>query len=150
MSSKSIVWTLRLLFSLVAALTFILFNTPTRYMGMAAPPDNDHIVTPQEARTVAENWLRFVVERDGQWGGVTNPSIRDFAEFKRGDRLLGYYASIEPQGYIVITSLEDFAPIQAYSTTSDLDPDNEVGMCDLLKDVMDTRLAFLVEAFGGL
>lgn len=108
------------------------------------------IATPEEARAVAENWLRFIVERDGNWGGAESPSIGEFTEFKRGDLLLGYYASVKPQGYMVISSLKDFAPVKAYSTTSNLDPDEEVGMSALLKDVLERRARFLLDNFGGL
>ncbi|MDH7487803.1 MAG: C10 family peptidase [Anaerolineae bacterium] len=152
MSNKSIVWAFRSLFCLVVALTLTLFNAPMRYTAMAASPDNDHIATRQEARTVAENWLRLIVERDGQWSGEKHPAIDNFTEFKRGDLLLGYYASVKPQGYIIIAALKDFAPIQAYSTDSNLDPnrEDEKGMGALLKDVLERRISLLIERFGGL
>lgn len=113
-------------------------------------PDSGSIATSEEARAVAENWLRFIVERDGDWGGAESPSIGEFTEFKREDLLLGYYASVKPQGYMVISSLKDFAPVKAYSTTSNLNPDEEVGMCALLKDVLECRAKFLLDNFGGL
>ncbi len=108
------------------------------------------IVAQNEAEIVADNWLRFVVERDGNWAGSMNPVIGQFGAFRRGDMLLGYYAGVHPQGYVIISSLKEFAPVKAYSTMSDLDPDNETGMCDLLKDVLSARNAFLAGMFGGL
>lgn len=125
-------------------------GVPTRYGEATPAPPYRHIATLEEARAVAENWLRFIVERDGHWGGARSPSIGEFTDFRRGDLLLGYYASVEPQGYIIISSLKDFAPIKAYSTTSNLDPDKEVGMCDLLKDALERRNGFLIDSFGGL
>lgn len=113
-------------------------------------PVQAEMATMDEAQVVAENWIRFVVERDGHWGGAESPSIGEFTEFRREDSLLGYYASVEPQGYIVISSSKGFAPIKAYSTTSNLDPDREVGMCALLKDVLESRAKFLINRFGGL
>jgi hypothetical protein len=108
------------------------------------------IASQDEARVVAENWLRFVVERDGDWAGSTTPSIGEFRELTRDGLLLGYYASVEPLGYMVISSLKDFAPIKSYSTTSDLDPDEDVGMSALLKDELESRAKFLIQRFGGL
>nr|MBC7244183.1 C10 family peptidase [Chloroflexota bacterium] len=150
MSEKSIVWAYRSLFSIVVALTFTLSSALMRYTGMAAPPDNDHIATCEEARTVAENWLRLIVERDGQWSGEKHPSIDNLTELRRGDLLLGYYASVQPQGYVVISFLKDFPPIRAYSIDSSLNPDAEGGMADLLKDVAEAQIKFLIQQFGGL
>ncbi len=143
-TNKRIEWAVRFLFFLVPVLVV------TPYAETTAAPAYGHIATPGEARVVAESWLGFIVERDGHWGGAQRPSIGEFTEFRRGDLLLGYYASVKPQGYIVISSLKDFAPIKAYSTTSNLDPAKEVGMCALLKGVLEIRMKFLINRFGGL
>ncbi|MBN2355289.1 C10 family peptidase, partial [candidate division KSB1 bacterium] len=103
-----------------------------------------------QARWIAENWIRFVVDRDGHWGESPNPILIKFTEFKRGDMLLGYYAAVKPRGYIIVSLLKDFAPIKAYSTVCNLNPDDDEGMCALIKDDLESRNMFLIEAFGGL
>jgi len=108
------------------------------------------IAAEAEARTVAENWFRLIVARDGGWGSTPDPKLGELVEFRRGELLLGYYVPVAPQGYIVISSLTDFPPIKAYSTTSNLDPDRAVGMAALLKDVLEARATFLIERYGGL
>jgi hypothetical protein len=106
--------------------------------------------TYKQAKVVAENWIEFVLERDGNWGGSENPYISGFSEFTKDDMLLGYLASVKPKGYIIVSVLKNFAPIKAYSTESNLNPDIEQGMCALLKDVLVSRNKLLIERFGGM
>ena len=136
--ARWLIWTATLLAGLMPGLA-----------ALSASATNS-IATFEEARIVAENWLTFIVARDGHWGGARDPSIGECTEFGRGDLLLGYYVSVRPQGYMVISSLKDFAPIKAYSTTSYLAPDEEFGMCALLKDVLESRAKFLIHRFGEL
>jgi hypothetical protein len=108
------------------------------------------IARSDEARVVAANWLRFIVERDGAWGETPNPMLTVAKEFRRGGLLLGYYFAAKPQGYIIVSALKEMAPIKAYSTTSTMDPDDEEGMCALLKDVLERRTRQLLMGLGGL
>ena len=70
---------------------------------------NTAIVTPEEARAVAESWLHFIVERDGHWAGALEPAISEFTGLERGGSLLGYFAAVEPQGYVVVSLVKGFA-----------------------------------------
>jgi len=108
------------------------------------------LTTSENARIVAENWIQFIVERDGSWGGARNPVIIEFRELTREKMVLGYFAAVAPAGYIIVSSLKEFSPIKAYSTTSSLNPEIEEGMCDLIKDSISRRNAFLIAEFGGL
>ncbi len=107
-------------------------------------------INSQQARQTAEGWLQHIIIRNGEWGGERNPSIVDFGEFRRGDERLGYYALVQPRGFMIISLFQDFAPIKAYSTISNLDPHEEAGLCALLKDALQRRNEFLVAMFGGL
>lgn len=115
-----------------------------------SPPLDAQIATQNEADIVARNWIAFILQRDGYWADSTAPFLAAPVEFRRGDRVLGYLFAVEPRGYVLVSSLTDFAPIKAYSTTSALDPDHEVGMCALLKDVLNSRQEALLRVFGGL
>jgi hypothetical protein len=123
-------------------LTALCFSLPV--VGHAETP------TRNEIQTVANNWVNFILARDGNWGGERNPSVGMVREFTRGDVLLGYYVPVLPQGFLVISLLKDLAPIKAYSTTNSLDPYDEVGMCALLKRSMQHRLESLIRGFGSL
>jgi hypothetical protein len=123
-------------------LTALLFSLSP--LGHAETP------TTSEVKTLANNWVKFILARDGNWGGARNPSVGVVRDFKRGDILLGYYVPVLPQGFMIISLLKDFAPIKAYSTTSTLDPYDEAGMCALLKGTMQQRLEALIRNFGSL
>jgi hypothetical protein len=103
-----------------------------------------------EVNRVATNWLRVVLERDGNWGGVKNPTIGGIKEYKRGSDTLGYVVSIAPSGYIVISTSKHFSPIKAYSTTNNLDPQDDHGMSALLGDVLARRRQLLTRRFGSI
>jgi hypothetical protein len=126
------------------ALVFLALLCSFRTMG------HGEIVTPDEAKLVAANWVRFITERDGTWGGAQNAVLLAVKEFRRGPMLLGYYVGVKPQGYVIVSALKELAPVKAYSATSTLHPDDEVGMCALLKDVMERKLKLLIAEFGGL
>ncbi len=111
---------------------------------------NAQTATLAEAEIVAKNWIGFISKRDGSWGGSKAPSVKYVQEFKRGTMKLGYFAAVKPHGFIIISSIKDFMPIKAYSATDDMVPSSEIGMCALLKDVLENRIKFLVHRFGGI
>jgi len=93
-------------------------------------------VTADDARTVAENWVALIIHQQGEWGESPTATIPDVQEFRRGDRLLGYFCPVSPQGFLVISLRRELAPVKAYSDTSNLDPYSEVGTASLIKDQM--------------
>ena len=129
--------------------TLIRVLLPALLFVVTAPPVYAQVATPDEARIVAESWLRFVVERDGAWNGSADPRISAWAELRREDRLLGWCATVDPIGYMVVSALTDFPPITAYSTTSDFDAADQ-GMPALVQGALDNRARFLLQHFGGL
>lgn len=90
-------------------------------------------VTNEEAQIIADNWISLVIHAKGSWGGSPNAEVADIQEFKRGERIIGYFCQVKPQGYIVISLYTGLAPVKTYSETSDLDPESEEGMADLIK-----------------
>ena len=137
--------------ALTIALLLVLLNSPARLQGAAGPlPDGSGIVTMAEAHSAAATWLQLVVERDGQWAGSTAPTLGTPATLHRGNMDVAYYVPVSPRGFIALSNLRDFPPIMAYSTESDLDPQDEWGMAQLLKDVGQARNAFALRTFGSL
>ncbi|MFH1740841.1 MAG: C10 family peptidase [bacterium] len=102
------------------------------------------IVTSGEARQVANNWLAFVVERDGEWAGSTHPSLLSVNEINDGEMLLGYYAAVKPQGYIIVSSTKYFPPILAYSYSCNLNVDSELGLFAFSKAILRVRIESLI------
>ncbi|MHC4735281.1 MAG: C10 family peptidase [Planctomycetota bacterium] len=96
--------------------------------------------TVNDALTAANNWISLILEKKGAWGDANTAYVEDIREFKRGQRTLGYFCRVWPKGYIVLSLHKQLAPVKVYSATSNLDPDSQEGMTDLIKDRMERIL----------
>jgi hypothetical protein len=115
----------------------------TRFLFVSAgmlSPARAEMVTCEEAFTVAENWVALVIDHEGTWGGSETAQVDEIHQFMRGNRLLGYFYHVRPQGYVVISSRRALAPVKAYSDTSQIDPEIDEGMADLIKIRMENTL----------
>jgi peptidase C10-like protein len=108
------------------------------------------MVDESTARTVANNWIQSVINYKDSWGGSPDAQVAEVTEFKRSDRVLGYYYEVKPSGYIIISLVEGLAPVKAFSTTSRLDPDSDEGMADLLKLKMEGALNIIEARIGPI
>lgn len=140
----------RLLCAVIATLLLVLIQFPAGGRGMAAPSGEPAVISADEAYRAAEGWLRFILKRDGQWAGTTEPTIGTVSELRRDGMTVAYYVPVRPRGYIIISTLRDFAPIMAYSTENNLNPEAEGGMTGLLKDVGQARIKYTIQQFGSL
>lgn len=140
----------RLLVTAAVALLLAVMSAPPCRQGMAAPPDGATVISADEANAAAGRWLQLILEQDGQWAGSATPSLGPIGELRRGDMTVAYYVPVRPRGFIILSILRDFAPIMAYSTKSDLNPEEEGGMTGLLKDVGQARVEFTLRKFGSL
>lgn len=110
----------------------------------------NQIVSMDEALTVANNWITLIIYNEGSWGGSETAEVAEIQEFKRGDRLIGYFCRIEPRGFIVISLRQELAPIKAYSETSDLNPESEEGLADVIKGSMERILDWIEQLAGPI
>ncbi|KPK77604.1 MAG: hypothetical protein AMJ79_02625 [Phycisphaerae bacterium SM23_30] len=124
---------------LIASLVVISFSP-------AAPAQ---VATQQEAVTVADNWIRLIIAKYRFWGDYPDAQVVFVDEFKRGDRVLGYYCQVAPKGFIIVSRHKYLAPVKAYSAISDLNPYVDVGLTDLLKYKME-KIQTSVEKLTGL
>lgn len=108
------------------------------------------VATREQAMTVAANWIHMIIEKKGDWGGSESAEVAEIEEFRRGNRVLGFFCRVEPQGYIVVSLRKEMAPIKAYSAKYDLDPEAEEGMAALIKDRMDAFLTWIEQRFGPI
>ncbi|MHC4086148.1 MAG: C10 family peptidase [Planctomycetota bacterium] len=108
------------------------------------------IVTTDKALLVANNWINTIIRKKGSWGDADSAYIDSIRQFKRGDRVLGYFCNVEPVGYIIVSLRKEFAPVKAYSARTELEPDMDEGMADLLKDKMERILDKVEERFGSI
>jgi len=108
------------------------------------------IVTTEEALTVANNWINLVTHKRGSWGGSPSAAVREIKPLKRGDRLLGFFCQVDPQGYIVLSQLKELSPVTDFSYENNLDPDNDEGMVDLIKDCIERNLKAIEKQAGPI
>lgn len=101
-------------------------------------------VTAPEARTAAENYVKYILQTEGEWGRSRAAQVKSVQEFRRGDRVLGYYCAVDPEGYLILSLYKDLAPIRAYAGTGHIDPAGDLGTVDILK----TRLALVDDAIA--
>ena len=106
--------------------------------------------TETEARTVAQNWIAFICQRDGAWLDEKEPGIVKLEPLRIDGRLAGYVAHVWQQGYVVVSAHTDFPPIKMYSTSGSLDVTDLHGFAAVLKRTLGQRVRFLETEFGGL
>jgi hypothetical protein len=98
------------------------------------------VVSRDEALTVAQNWISLIIQNKEDWGGSQTAEVEAIQEFKRGERVLGYFCRVSPQGFIVISLRKEMVPIKAYSAVSNLDPESDEGLADLIKGGLERVL----------
>jgi hypothetical protein len=128
---------------LVACLAIAALVSPVH-----AAPVQSEVVTKDEALTVAQNWITLIIQEKGDWGGSETAEVADIREFKQGERVLGYFCRVKPQGFIIVSLRKELAPVKAYSAVSNLDPESDKGMVDLLKGRMERILDEVEEQVG--
>ncbi len=101
---------------------------------MSLPMAHAIRVTSDEARRVAENYIKLTIAKDGSWGGHETARVTSIEPFRQGDQLLGYYCPVEPVGYFILGLYRELAPIRAYSVRSNLDPSQTEGPAAFHRD----------------
>jgi hypothetical protein len=108
------------------------------------------IVTTDKALLVANNWINTIIRKKGCWGEADSAYVDSIQEFKRGERVLGYFCNVEPAGYIIVSLRREFAPVKAYSARTELEPEMDEGMADFLKGRMVRILDKVEKQFGSV
>jgi hypothetical protein len=111
---------------------------------VSVPAVQAEMVTMEEALTVAENWIRLIIDTQGRWGDSDTAEVEVIDEYLGADQVVGYFCRVNPHGFIVVSLDKQLAPIKAYSATSDLDPLAGGGMSDLFK----SRMAEMLRSLG--
>ncbi len=106
-------------------------------LAWCCPPASAQKVTPDYALKVARNWVKLIVHEKGGWGDSPTAEAGAIREFKRGNRLIGYFCPVKPNGFIVVSIDKALAPVKAYSETSNIDPSSDKGLADLIKGGME-------------
>jgi len=108
------------------------------------------VATISEARVAATNWINLIIHKRGDWGGSSSAAVKEIKPFKRGGRTLGYFCQVSPQGYVVLSLLKELSPVTDFSYESNLDPDNDEGMADLIKGCIERNLNAIEKQAGPI
>jgi hypothetical protein len=107
-------------------------------------------VTPEEAMTVAQNFIAHQIDVRGGWGESPWAQPADLSEVWRGDRLLGYHVSVAPAGHVFVPITMAMTPVKSFSYTEDYVADSEVGYWQVLKDAVEYSLIQMEDQYGPL
>jgi len=106
------------------------------------------MVTEDEARIVAENWVQYIIGIKGSWGGAESAHVEGVEAFRRGDRVLGFFCRVRPAGDVVVSLRRELTPVKSHSSTCSLDPSLDDGITDYVKIGME-RVLDAIEARLG-
>lgn len=106
------------------------------------------ITTVEEARTVADNWIRLIVHSTGSWGDSPAASVGEIEELRRGDRLLGFWCHVVPRGHVVVSLRRELAPVKCTSETWDCDPACDVDLVDVAMFKIEQEHDFIEQNAG--
>jgi hypothetical protein len=108
------------------------------------------VATSDEMELVCRNWLNAHVYQFGGWAGDMNPQIIKVQDLIFNDTVLAKVYAIEPQGYVVIPVMKEFNPIKAYSEDCNLDAASDVGLAQMIREVLRDRTREYVMMFGSM
>lgn len=108
------------------------------------------VVSKNEALQAANNWITLIINKKGDWGGSDTAVVEDIRELKRMGKTIGYFSEVSPRGFIIVSLRKELAPIKAYSSENDLDPDVNKGMANLIKEKMAQIINEIEQRLGPL
>jgi len=121
----------RILWRPVSVLIMLTLTAPILLLSAAATANE--LVTAEQARDVASNWIQHITAFRGNWAGVQDASVTAVEEVYRDGRFLGYWCHVEPDGHIVVSLRRQLAPIQAFADDWDGDPACDGGLMEVIK-----------------
>jgi len=117
---------------------------------LAALPAVAEVATLEEAATVAEAFVVDQTAHVGHWGDAPTAHVSGCYELEGDGELLGYWASVEPAGHVIVSLVKEMPAIKAWSDTDAFDPDLDYGYPALIKEVFKRTNDYLRDQFGGL
>jgi hypothetical protein len=99
---------------------------------------------------VCHNWLSWIVNAKGDWGGSSSPQIANSYNILNENEVIGRYFEISPAGFVFVPVVKEMIPVKAYSETSRLNFSAPGGMSALIKDVMTAQIADFVRSYGSI
>ncbi len=93
----------------VPAMIRVLVASALCFVLLAPSFSHSAVVTEQEALTIGENFIEFMIDVRGGWGESPSPEIVAARELRKGDLFLGYHLSVSPDGHMVVPAVRVLA-----------------------------------------
>ncbi|MCX6828238.1 MAG: C10 family peptidase [candidate division Zixibacteria bacterium] len=106
--------------------------------------------TSSEMELVCRNWLTYMTNTRGIWGGSTAPAVVRVHEIIVNDTLLGRCFMIQPVGFVIVPVLKELPPVMYCSDENGIDLSEEKGLPALIKEVLQHRVRSFVTRYGSL
>jgi hypothetical protein len=130
-------------FKIICALSLILILA-------AIPLLKGELASYEEMDNVCRNWLTHMVYQFGAWAGSDNPTIVETFDMVANDMTVAKVYNISPDGFVIVPIIKELPPVKAYSETGRLSADDNGGIAQLIKDVLETKLETFARLFGDL
>jgi len=78
-------------------------------------------VSEEQARIVAKNYLRHVVETFNRWDGNI-PIIRSITPIQYNNTKVFWHLHLDPSGYLLVSTRDELSPVKVYSEQGIFDP----------------------------
>ena len=76
------------------------------------------------ARRVAHNYITQHIALHGDWAGHSRPTVNRVALVSHEGVAIGYLASVNPSGYLLVSYDDDLVPVIIYAPIGNFEPDN--------------------------
>lgn len=108
------------------------------------------MVSREEAAVIAQKYVRKVSDFYGGWSGSTEAFPQALLEFRKGDKLIGYFCQVEPEGFIVMPLRRELGPVKASAEHGRFDPLAEEGPGAFLREEMAEEIQTIESGFLGV
>jgi hypothetical protein len=103
-------------------------------------------VTRVEAGEVATRWLEIVTDRDAAGASGAGYIVEDVVALEHEGATIGWIARLAPQGWILVPSRRELAPVKAWSEFGDFEAGATGGTAALARDDLADRTSVLLRA----
>jgi len=144
--SPNTTWPLRRHHRVVAAI--VALTLTAAFVALPATGALAELASAEQMHNVCSNWLAQAVATRGSWAGSTEPSIRESGDIIKDGILLARIYSLDPDGFVVVPVMMELPPVKLYSESGRLDPADEDGFVQMLRDLLSLRYESAVSPFG--
>ena len=121
----------------------------TLFLSLLGQPAAAEIANPGEMSNVASNWVTEKAALAEAWDGMSVSVDASGHELWYEGVLVGRYFDVFPQGYVLVPVLKELSPVKLYSDQSNLGPDQDGGIAQMVAELLYQRMEAFRTAYGS-